>query len=312
MTNPEIAKPIPASSRPLFPFLILALGLISATFSVIFMRMALDTGIASPVIVAVRMLLAVVIFTPFVLRNHPQTIRGLRKRDWLLLPIAGLMFAADLVLFSEAVKHTSILIVTVIGGLAPLWTALLERFVLRTPLHRLVYIGLLLAIVGGGVIALAGSGNSSGMGPNPLLGITLALGSGASSACYLTVARSLRPRIPLLPYIWLIFGIALVVVLLVASGTGAVFTGHAAEGYLWVLMTTIAGQMIAHPAINFAVGFISPTFISISGQSITVMGTILAFFIFQEVPGIGEVLGSIIILLGVIFAITGQNEFRKS
>ncbi|MBZ0301041.1 MAG: DMT family transporter, partial [Anaerolineae bacterium] len=154
MANVQAVSPIAPRT---YAYVVLTVALISAAIALILMRLALNTGIPSPVIVAVRMTIAIAVFTPLALRSHPQAIRQLRRRDWLLLPLAGFFFASDLTLFSESIKHTSILIATVIGGLSPLWTALLERLVLKAPLHRMVYIGLTLALGGGVLIALARS-----------------------------------------------------------------------------------------------------------------------------------------------------------
>ncbi|HLV34470.1 MAG TPA: DMT family transporter [Spirillospora sp.] len=308
MANAQIATPLAPRT---YPYAVLAVGLLTAATGMMCIRMALNSGVPSLVIVATRMGIAVAVFTPFILRSHWHTIRQLRRRDFLLLALAGMFFAGDLTLFSEAINHTSILLATVIGGLAPLWTALLERVVLRSQLHPKVYMGLTLALAGGVTIAIASSDNSAGLGENPLLGALMALCSGASSASYLIVARSLRPRIPLMPYIWLVFGFATLIALVVALATGIPFTGYAPEGYLWILAVTIISQLIAHPSFSFAVGYLSPTFISISAHSITVLASGMAFFLFQEIPGPGQMLGSAIILLGVLFAIVGQSEFKR-
>ncbi len=295
-----------------YPQAMLGVAVVGSAVGLICIRMALGSGVPAMIIIGVRIAIAVALFTPFVLLNYGHILRQLRRRDWLLLALAGILFAGDLSLFSESLRHTSILLAGVIGGLAPLWTALLERFILKTRLHRLVYIGLTLAVAGGVMIAISGSTGSPSLGENPLLGGALALTSGLSAASYLTVARSLRPRIPLVPYIWLVFSFALGAVLLAALLTGTSFTGYAPEGYFWVLMATIVSQLIAHPSFSFVVGYLSPTFISISGQSITVLASVAAFFIFQEVPGPGEIIASMVILLGVVFAIKGQGKVKTA
>jgi drug/metabolite transporter (DMT)-like permease len=103
-----------------------------------------------------------------------------------------------------------------------------------------------------------------------------------------------------------VFAFAGIVALGTTYATGAILSDHSAEGYLWVLVATLLSQLIAHPAFNFVLGHLSPTFISIASQSIIVIAAILAFFLFHEVPGIGQVIGSTIILLGIVFAIKGQ------
>ena len=294
-----------------YPYLVLALGLFTASIGLILVRMALNNGLPPMVTSSIRMGIALLVFTPIVLRRYLPVIRQLKRRDWLRLAFAGLLFAGDLTLFSESIRHTSILLAAVIGGLSPLWTALLERLVLKTPLHRMIYIGLTMALAGSLLIAVAGSSNSEGLGPNPLLGGVMALCSGLSASAYLVLARSLRPNIPLVPYMWMIFGFATSIVLVVAFFAGVRFTGYPAEGYMWVGLAAIVSQLVAHPSFNYAVGYLSPTFISISAHSITVMASIMAYIFFQEVPGVGQLIGSAIILAGVSLAITGQTETKS-
>lgn len=308
----NIQTAVPAVPR-LYPYVVLAVGLFTASVGLMFVRMALDNGLPPMVISATRMGIALLVFTPLVLRSYLPVLRQLSRQDWLKLAFAGLLFAGDLTLFSESLKHTSVLLAAVIGGLAPLWTALLERLFLKTPLHRMIYIGLTLALAGGLLIAAAGSsGSTEGLGPNPLLGAVMALCSGLSASAYLVLARSLRPRIPLLPYIWMVFGFATAIVLLAALAAGVRFTGYPSDGYVWMLLAAVVSQLVAHPSFSYAVGYLSPTFISISAHSITVIASIMAFFFFQEVPGVGQLIGSAVILSGVTLAILGQTGFRRT
>ena len=294
-------------NRQLYPYIVLGFALFMAASGLIAVRFAQNAGVPTPVIVAMRLILATVVLTPLAAHRHRLTIRRLAQRDWMLLALAGGLFTSDITLFAEAMNHGGILLTTVIGGLLPLWTALMERLILKVPLHRSVYIGLTLALAGGTVIALTGA-DGTGLGPNPLLGAALSMGSGLSAALYLIIARSLRSHIALIPYIWVVFAFAGLVALAATFVTGATLSSHSAEGYLWIVVATLLSQLVAHPAFNFVLGYLSPTFISISSQSIIVIAAILAFFLFHEVPGIGQVIGSIIILMGVVFAVKGQSR----
>jgi drug/metabolite transporter (DMT)-like permease len=295
-----------------YPYLVLALGLFTASVGLILVRMALNHGLPPMVTSSLRMGIALLVFTPIVLRRYLPVIRQITRREWLQLAFAGLLFAGDLTLFSESIQHTSILLAAVIGGLSPLWTALLERLVLKTPLHRMIYIGLTMALAGSVLITVSGGSNSEGLGPNPLLGGLMALCSGLSASAYLVLARSFRPRIPLVPYMWMIFGFATSIVLVIAFFAGVRFTGYPVEGYMWVVLAALVSQLVAHPSFNYAVGYLSPTFISISAHSITVMASIMAYIFFQEVPGVGQLIGSAVILAGVSLAITGQTGSKST
>ena len=293
-----------------YPYIVLTFGLFAASGGFIMIRFTQQEGMPTLTLVVIRFVIATLALTPLIIRNHKSTLKKLRRRDWLLLIAAGTFFAGDIIMIAESVHHTSILIAAVIGGLLPLWTAILERFILKTPIHRLVYIGLTLAIIGGIVISIAGADDSVAMGENPLLGGLLALLSGISAAAYLTLARSLRQRLQLIPYIWMVFGFAGLIAVLASFATGTHITGQSMMGYFWAFMVVIVSQMGAHTAFNIAIAYLSPTFISIAAQLITVVVAVLAIIFFQEIPGSGEVVGSAIIIIGVIFAIRGQGKIE--
>jgi drug/metabolite transporter (DMT)-like permease len=294
------------------PYIALAFGLLAASAGLMFIRLSQNEGMPTLALVVIRFVAATLLLTPLVMRKHRPTIQKMKRRDWFLLFAAGVFFTGDIVSFAEAVNHTSILIAAVIGGLLPLWTAILERLFLKAPIHRMVYVGMALAIFGGVVITAAGSNGDVDMGENPLLGGLLALTSGLSAAAYLTLARTLRPRFDLIPYIWLVFGFAGLIALAATFVTGTSVIGHSLNGYFWALMVVIISQMGAQTAFNIAIAHLSPTFISIAAQSITVIVAVLAIFLFQEMPVLGEIIGSAIILVGVIFAIRGQSKLKPS
>jgi drug/metabolite transporter (DMT)-like permease len=263
------------------------------------------------VIVFFRLVLASLFLAPFTLSRYRDELRRLTRRDLLLIGVAGVLFAIQFLALFESFAQTSILIAGAFSGSIPLWAALLERFVLRTRLNRLVWVGLLIAIAGGVVTALAGMEGGLGAGPNPVLGSMLALTTALCAAFSLIIARSVRSRTALLPYIWLVFSTAAIVAVLAVLITGEQVAGYSAEGYLWVILLTIFPQLIAHGSFNYVVAYLSATFISVSGQVVTVISAIAAFLVFTEIPTTLQIIGSAIIISGVILVNLGQQRLRR-
>jgi drug/metabolite transporter (DMT)-like permease len=76
-----------------------------------------------------------------------------------------------------------------------------------------------------------------------------------------------------------------------------------------LVILTITAQLIAHGAMNYALGFVTATFVSITAQVSSVLSAIGAFLIFGETPTILQVIGSVIIIAGVSIATTSKvNE----
>jgi drug/metabolite transporter (DMT)-like permease len=112
----------------------------------------------------------------------------------------------------------------------------------------------------------------------------------------------------MIPYVWIVFGFGGIVGMGIVFATGTPVLGHPVEGYFWLLMLTLIPQLIGHSGFNYAVGFFSATFLSVTGQSLPIISSVLAFLTFGEVPGVAEILGSSIILTGVIIAILGRSK----
>lgn len=280
---------------------ILGVGITAGALAPILIRMAQDEGVLSPAIATLRMLLATLILTPFVWRYHAHTLRALTPQQVLLAAAAGTIVALAFMAFIFSLQYVSVLVNNVLDGTSPLWVAIFEVLLLKQRFVRQTWLGLGLALIGGLIIALAGSSGAL-IGENPALGSLLALTSACCFSLYLVIARKVRESLPFLPYIWLVFFFATGVALLITLLSGTALTGYSAKGYFWVLMITLIPQLIAHSAFNYVVKYLSATYISILGQAGVIMAAVFALIFFHEVPGPAQIVGGAIILTGVTLA----------
>jgi drug/metabolite transporter (DMT)-like permease len=265
--------------------------------------------VPSPAITAIRFLIATLLFTPFVWNRYRDEIRRLSRRYVLAALTAGALLSLQLTTNFESYRLTSILIAGVLTGSVPLWTALIERFLMQTYLGRAVWIGLALALIGGVLIGL--SGNAESAGSQPLVGAGLALAGALLGAVYLNIGRTIRSHVSFVPFVWLVFGSGALAALVTLLIGGYSLTGYSAEGYFWVLMAALLPQIVAHSAFSYTLAFIPATLISMSGQLVTVISAIVAFFIFAELPALLQIVGSTVIAIGVILAITRSSSKER-
>ncbi len=299
------------TDREARPYLVLIIALAAATFAAVFIKLAQQAGMPSPLIAAGRLTLAALVLTPFVLLNYRHELRRLSRRDVLFSLFAGFWLATHFMTIVYALESASVMIVQVIINTGPLWVALLEVTFLREKLNREVWFGLLLTIIGGGVIALASNAGASG-GENALIGNGLALAGAIASSIYITIGRSVREKVSLFPYIWMVFGCGALLAMSFVVLIGTPLTGHPPRAYFWLIMVTLIPQLIGHSGFNYALGYFSATIVSLTAQTISVTAAIAAFFIFAEVPGLTDLIGSGIIISGVILAIISRQRKRKS
>ena len=322
LLSPAITQK-PQVSAPTTAYVVLVTIVILDTFSSALVRLTLNNGMPALAIAGLRMLLSWLIFTPFILWKYNLDLRRMSRRDILLMAASGTGLSGHLILGFMAVDNTSILTAGVIFSTLMLWVAAMETALLKARLHRLVVTGLVLVFAGSLVISIGSSHQNSPVDPaespsptdeeasdNTLLGIVLALASSVSGATYMVIGRKARERLSAAPYMWGVYSGGAVTSLTLIAMTRTPITGYSTEAYFWLLVLLALAQFAIHGGISYIVGYISPTFISISGQTAVVTSAVAAYFLFAEVPRLLEVAGSIVIMCGVILAILGQRKKR--
>ena len=300
-----------STTNPLHILLVLAILLVAATFAPLFVRRAQLEGIPTPLIVWLRLALAAAAITPFVLRREAAALRQLRRRELLLSLAAGFWLVCNLLLFFAALEYTGILVTSVLRRTTPLWTALPEVFLLGAIFPRRLWWGIAITMLGGALVALSGGEGTAGLaGGGQALGqlsasqwgALLALGGAACGAFYYVLGRYLNAHMPMLTYSWLAFAwgglISGVLLLFWRIPLG----GYSLAGYGWALSVVIIAQLVGHLAINWSVGKLHATTMSLVMQLSVVTSGLLAWLWLAELPLPGEVLGSAVVLVGVALA----------
>ncbi|MBK8026309.1 MAG: DMT family transporter [Chloroflexi bacterium] len=308
------------SAAPPRVYILLVLGVLATSSAAVLITYALQEGMPSVVIAAGRLSLAALLLTPFVWFTRPRTPRAgggiidyrgelasLERGDLLLAGAAGFWLAVHFATWIASLEYTSVLISVVMVSTGPLWVALLEFLLLRVLPRRLVMFGLVMAIVGGVTIGLSGEVSVVESGSSAT-GAILALAGAISIALYLVTGRRVRAKLSLLPYIWLVYGIAAVFLVLLAIANRASFAGYSTTGYLMILLLALAPQLIGHTSFNYALRYLSATYVSIATQMEPIGSAIAAAILFQQIPLPQQLLGSALILLGVLLATLGQRS----
>jgi len=281
------------------PYLVLLIGVLAVSTASTLIRFAQEGDAPSLVIAAARLSIAALLLTPFALRNHADQLRRLSRRDLALALGAGALLALHFASWITSLEYVSVLVSVVLVTTNPLWVALLAPLLLKEPLQRRTLISIGVAFVGGILISLSGASGAAVPESAPLLGSALAVIGAISAALYLIIGRRLRATLSLVPYIWLVYGAAAIVMLVVVAFSGLPLTGYASQTYLWLLLVAIIPQLIGHSTFNYALAHVSAAFVSLVTLGEPIGSAILAYFLLREVPTGIQVAGAGLILLGV-------------
>jgi drug/metabolite transporter (DMT)-like permease len=284
------------------PYIVLVLGVLAVSSASVMIRFAQAETASSLVIAAWRLGLAVLILTPIVFARHRTDLARLTRREIGLALLSGAFLSVHFASWITSLEYTSVISSIVLVSTSPLWVAFLAPLVLRERLSRVTLIGILIAIGGGCLVSVGGSAGSAPHQDNPLLGNALALIGAATVAGYFIIGRRLRSGVPLMPYIWLTYGSAAILLCLAVLVTGQPVAGLPADAYVWMTLVGLFPQLIGHSAYNYALGYLSAAYVSLTVLSEPISGTLLAALFLGEQPGALQLIGSALIMLALVIA----------
>ena len=289
--------------RPL-QLLVLLLGILAVSTASLFIRYA-QPAASALTIAAGRLAIATLALAPLALTRHRRALARLTARELRLAALSGLFLAAHFTLWIASLERTTVASSVVLVTTTPLWVGLLSPLVLREPLTRRLALGIALALAGGVVVGLGGAaGTHAAAGPpgRVLLGDLMALAGAWMMTGYLLVGRRLRGGLTLVPYVFVVYGMAAVVLVAALAATGRSLFGLAPATYLWLVLLALVPQLLGHSSFNWALRYLPASFVAIALLGEPVGSSALAFALLHEVPTPLEIGGAALILAGIASA----------
>ncbi len=300
----------------LFVTLAILGGILAVSTSSIFIRFAQQDA-PSLVVAAYRLTLASIILAPLALTRYLPELRTITRRELLLGLLSGFFLALHFATWITSLEYTSVASSVVLVTTTPLWVALLSPLILRETSSKAAIIGMLLALAGGGIVGISDSCTwqaglicpslSTFIRGSAFWGDFLALCGAWMAAGYIIIGRRLRAKISLIPYIFVVYGMAAIVLLVILGISGEPVIGYPPATYLWLLLLALIPQLIGHSTFNWALRFLPASLVSVTLLGEPIGSTILAYLILHESPTFLKILGAILILTG-IYAASAQGE----
>jgi drug/metabolite transporter (DMT)-like permease len=313
----------PYSTHPslIRPYLVLTVGVLAASTASILIVQALHE--ASPLVVAAyRLTLATLVLAPLAWRRGQVEWRGLDGRDWGWIAASGVFLGLHFATWISSLAFTSVASSAVLVALNPLFVALLSAVLLGERLSRLGTIGLSVALIGailisvGDLCGLQGTLLRQGLEPllymlqcssitaktqagNELLGDGLALTGAIMVAAYLMIGRHVRGKLSLVPYIFVVYGVAALVLIAAALASGQALTGFRPITYGYFVLLALFPQLVGHSSFNYALKYLPATSVAIVALGEPISSTALALVLLGQVPTLLTLFGGGLILAGI-------------
>jgi len=297
------------------PRIVLPFALITAILAVstssVFIRFAQEDA-PSLVIAALRLTFAALILAPIAVKWHGAELRSLTRGDLSLGLVSGLFLAIHFGTWISSLEFTTVASSVVFVSTGPLWVALLSPVLLNERLRHAALIGLALAFLGGAIVGLSDAciwdrglqcpDLAHVMQGRAAWGNFLALVGAWAVSGYLIIGRKLRAKVSLIPYIFVVYGMAAIGLIFAMFVAGESPFGHPMRAYFWIFLLAAFPQLIGHSTYNWALRFIPAALVAITTLVEPVGSAILAYFILRETPSGGVLFGGALILSGIYLA----------
>lgn len=288
------------------PIIMIVLGVIGISLSSIFVKYA---QAPSAVTAAYRLLWTVVLMTPFVFgkKTVRRELLATTAKMAFLSCISGVFLAMHFVLWFESLQHTSVASSTTIVCTEVVWVAFGFYLLLKGKFRWNTLLAIGISLMGSILITYSDSGSDS-----HLYGDILALLAAMAVAVYTLIGRVVRSNVSTAVYTYMVYTACAVVLVIACVVGGYGLFDYGLSPVIVGLLLSVFSTLLGHSIFSWCLKYFSPAFVSASKLCEPVVAAVLAGFLFSEVPGWLQILGSLLILGGVYYYSVMETKQQKA
>jgi drug/metabolite transporter (DMT)-like permease len=199
------------------------------------------------------------------------------------------------VLWNTSLLMTSAANATLLLHLAPMWLGLSALLLFRERLGSYFWAGLVIALAGMALVVSGGTRQLASFN----YGDVLAVGGSFFYALYLLVTQRVRATMDALTFFALAAASSVVVLLVTCVSLGAPFRGFSARAWAALAAMGLVSHLGGYLAINYALGHMRATSVSVSLLSQPVITALLSIPLLGELLSVQQTIGGALVLGGI-------------
>lgn len=277
-------------------YAVLTIGVICISTAAVIIRLIEAPATA---IAFYRLAIASIFILPLssFLRNTNR-LNQIRLQDTLMCLAASVAISIHFVAWIASLEYTSVASSVILVTTSPLIVAFLSKLFFQEHLHKNVYAGIALGLIGAVVL----TGGDSRLEGRALWGDLLAFIGALSFAFYLILGKRVRTRLNNLDYTSFVFLSASVMLFVISVIANQPLWNFDSKSIIFIVTLAIIPQLIGHSSITWALGSVRATLVSVAIMAEPVGAILLAWLILNEHPSLANLIGGLIILSGIFIA----------
>lgn len=277
------------------PMIMIVIGILGISLSSIFVKYS---SAPSSVTAAYRLLWTVLLLTPVVFGKPAvrKELRQISKKLAVLSCLSGLFLAVHFAVWFESLRHTSVASSTTIVCTEVIWVCLGFCIFLKGKLSWKAAMAIAVTLLGSVLIAFADSGSGA-----QLYGDILSLIAAIAVAVYTLIGRVVRSKVSTTVYTYMVYTACAAVLVLTCIFRRESLFGYGYSAPVVGLLLAVFSTILGHSIFSWCLKYFSPAFVSASKLCEPVVAAVFAAFLFGEIPAPLQLVGSTLILGGVLY-----------
>ncbi|PJB79734.1 MAG: multidrug transporter [Acidobacteria bacterium CG_4_9_14_3_um_filter_49_7] len=281
--------------------LILTIGVISISFSAIFIRFCPDVPVIS--IAAWRMVIASCVLIAIAVARKVR-FTGIRKREWGIACMGAVFLTLHFASWITSLKLTSVASSVALVTTNPIFVGIFSWIILKEKQQKELIIGIVLSVSGSLILAV-GDGGLSGLAitnKDALIGDILALTGAIMGSGYLISGSIIREKVDTFRYILMVYPLTAVLLLLVTVVGKFPLTGFSRISYINLILLALVSQLLGHTAFNWALKHLKASMVAVTILGEPIGAAILAWLFFRESISASQTIGMALIFTAIIIS----------
>ena len=276
------------------PKLVVLIGALGVSISPILIKLSNSEALT---IAFYRLLFTILLLTPFIIVKNKNEILSLPKKTIKRIAFSGFFLGIHFSFWIISLKYTSVASATVLVNTSPIILLLLTYFILKEKTNKNQIIAIFFAFIGSIILAYGDFFNGS----NAILGDVFAILGALFVSIYLLIGNKVRQDVSMGTYTYLTYLFATITIFILNLFLKHSLVISNKSEYLLFLAMAIFPTLLGHSLFSWSLKYVKPTLISMAILAEPIIASIIAIFIFYEVPTINQILGAVIIISSIYY-----------
>ncbi len=277
----------------------LFVGILCISIFPVIIRMNLSSGLISAFY---RMAIAFAILFPFAIYFKRWKIQN--TKTILPIVICGILFALDIAVWNVSIQNSSATQATLLTNLSPIWVGIFSLMFFNRKPSKSFWMGATVAFVGVLIFLNVQSVSNFHLDQAFFLGVL----SGIFYSLYILVSKSVLEKVNVLTFVTYSMMVSSLVLLAINWAFDEAFFGFSWQAWAALWVQGLVCQLLAWLLISYSTQRMSATKVSLSLLSQVFFASVFAMLFIGENITIQQIIGGLIILLGIGITFTKSKE----